>query len=123
MPAAAPAQPLVILPFVPPVDNHSCREIFRVLKPGARFASCDWAMTEKYRDNDPVRPPSPTQPPTHHLCQKRMTARLLYLLCFSPFQVHKASKEGILLGNGLPDLRYTRDIVQALKDVGFEARN
>jgi hypothetical protein len=38
------------------------------------------------------------------------------------WQAHTASKVGILLGNGLPDLRLTTEIVQALKDVGFEVR-
>ena len=36
-------------------------------------------------------------------------------------QAHAASKMGILLGNGLPDLRRTSEIVAALKAVGFEA--
>jgi hypothetical protein len=27
-----------------------CREVFRVLKPGARFTGFDWQMTDKVRD-------------------------------------------------------------------------
>jgi sterol 24-C-methyltransferase len=33
---------------------------------------------------------------------------------------HRACKHDILLGNGLPDLRSTRECLAALKDVGFE---
>ena len=29
------------------------QEIFRTLKPGGQFVSCDWALTDKYDDSDP----------------------------------------------------------------------
>ena len=62
-------------------------EIFRILKPGGRFASYEWCLTDKYDEGNAE---------------------------------HRQCKHDILLGNGLPDLRGTRECLQALKDVGFE---
>lgn len=62
-------------------------QIFKALKPGGKFATYEWVMTELYDAQNPR---------------------------------HKADKEGIERGNGLPDLESIEVVVQALRDAGFE---
>ncbi len=62
-------------------------EIFKILKPGAVFATYEWCLTPKYdKDNEE----------------------------------HRIIKKKIEEGDGLPDMAYQAECVEALKNVGFE---
>ncbi|XP_065001643.1 cycloartenol-C-24-methyltransferase 1-like isoform X1 [Musa acuminata AAA Group] len=69
-------------------DAVGCyKEIYRVLKPGQRFAAYEWCMTDHF---DPDN------------------------------ESHQKTKAKIELGNGLPDIRTTKQCLDALKLAGFE---
>nr|XP_009394726.1 PREDICTED: cycloartenol-C-24-methyltransferase 1 isoform X2 [Musa acuminata subsp. malaccensis] len=69
-------------------DAVGCyKEIYRVLKPGQRFAVYEWCMTDHF---DPDN------------------------------ESHQKTKAEIELGNGLPDIRTTKQCLDALKLAGFE---
>ncbi len=63
------------------------REIFRVLRPGACFASYEWCLTE---DFDPGN------------------------------AEHQRIKNGIMVGDALPDIAGTAEVLTALQTAGFE---
>lgn len=104
-----------------------------MLKKGGHFASYEWALTDKYREDNSARRASPPAlaPVLFQLSVgPGLAARLTLILPpprhpahgAAPLQKHKEARQAILKGNGLPDLRRTAECLQALKDVGFEAR-
>jgi len=62
-------------------------EVFRVLKPGARFVGYEWALTDRFD---------------------------------AAASEHQRLKFGIEIGNGIPDLMKTEEIVNAMRQVGFQ---
>ncbi|KAL4202085.1 hypothetical protein AMTRI_Chr02g219250 [Amborella trichopoda] len=68
------------------------KEICRVLKPGQCFAAYEWCMTDSFDPNN----------------QEHQKIRILFRLCF------------LCIGDGLPDIRTTGKINEALIEAGFE---
>lgn len=69
-------------------DRTVCfRNIFNVLKPGARFVTYEWVMTDNYDASNPV---------------------------------HRQLKEGIEVGNALPNITDAASVRKSLVDAGFD---
>lgn len=92
-----------------------CVQVMRVLKPGGMFAGYDWVLTEKYDPSNAAHVAS------KRVCRSRLTVSLELSTHLSPsFSVCLLNSQGIMEGNGLPDIRTKEQVLQCVRDSGIE---
>ncbi|PIN08616.1 SAM-dependent methyltransferase [Handroanthus impetiginosus] len=97
-------------------DVVACyKEICRVLKPGQCFAAYEWCMTDAFDPNNKEHQRIKVVP---------IFVEVVWSVTLVPFFQFDIKflicRKKIELGNGLPNIRLTRECLDALKKTGFE---
>lgn len=93
-------------------DRVGCyAEILRVTRPGGYFACYEWCTTDRWSENVFFASAS---------FDSSLTRALAHFKRDATNEAHRTIKDNILVGNGLPALMSTREVLDSLVEAGWE---